>query len=99
MALTTAVTESLSCKLCSFYVFDNSIYKECLEGYPAYANCLISSHYSGKNGQAVGYFIPQGEVFDKRKLRRLFKDGDSYDALFFEASIEGVPLFSMPGVK
>jgi AraC-like DNA-binding protein len=92
------VAEGLECKLNATYRIDEDLFKECLEGLPSYTNCLISGLNSG--GQAVAaYFVPQGEIFSKKNLPALFKENFELELIFFDAGIEAVPLFGMPGLN
>jgi AraC-like DNA-binding protein len=92
------VAEGLECKLSASYKINKDLFDECLEGLPAYSNCLLSA--VDAKGQAVAYyFVPQGEIFSKSQLTALFTGPYVLDLFFFDAAIEMVPLFGMPGLK
>jgi AraC-like DNA-binding protein len=99
MPFASLVEQSLACKLSGHYRIDKSLFDECLNGLPAYTNCLMCGIDPATGQLELTYFLPQGEIFDKKALIEFFYKPYEFDLIFFDAYLEGVPIFGIPGIK
>jgi AraC-like DNA-binding protein len=99
MAFSNLVSQRLACSLSGYYKLDKELYDECLEGLPAYTNALLSGIDSTTGKREIAYFIPQGEMFDKKQFPEIFNEPYLLEIFFFDALVEGIPVFGIPGLK
>jgi AraC-like DNA-binding protein len=99
MPFDVLVSQSFECKLSGYYRIDKDLYDECLNGLPAYTNVLICGIDPATNEREISYFLPQGEIFDKKKLIELFYKPYIFELIFFDALLEGIPVFGIPAIS
>ena len=93
------VTKDLKCKLLSYYRIDMRSFNKTLEGMPAYANCLLAAIDPATDRIEHTYFVPQGAIFDKKELSVLLDNKFNIEAMFFNAHIGSIPIFSVAELK
>ena len=99
MSQTLPPTFHLRCALLEFYRLEKTLYDECLNGIPAYTNCLLIGIDNETRQREIAYFVPQGALFDKKTLIELFYKPYTYEAIFFDTHFENIPLFALPGIS
>jgi len=98
MPFATLVHE-LECELTGYYKLDKQLYDECINGLPSYTNCLLCGIDPSTGKRELAYFLPQGETFDKKQIIELFHQLYNFELIFFDATINGIPVFGLPGIK
>jgi AraC-like DNA-binding protein len=98
MAFTSSLAETLDCSLAAFCKIDAALFDECLNNSPTHTNCLMIGSGIQSGMAEIAYFLPQGEIFDKKKLSDMFSKPYNFDLIFFNARINDIPFFAMPGL-
>lgn len=93
------LVHQLECELTGYYKLDKQLFDECINGLPSYTNCLLCGIDTATGKRELAYFLPQGETFDKKQIIELFHQPYIFELIFFDATINGIPVFGLPGVK
>src|SRR4051812_32963855 len=93
------LVHQLECELTGYYKLDKQLYDECINGLPSYTNCLLCGIDVATGKRELAYFLPQGETFDKKQIIELFHQPYHFELIFFDATINGIPVFGLPGIK
>jgi AraC-like DNA-binding protein len=99
MAFTRLIGQALDCRFVAYYHADEALFIECLDGIPAFTNCLLCGVSKTTGARELTYFIPQGELFERSVLEPLFDKSYRFEMVFFDTGLDGIPIFSVPGVK
>jgi AraC-like DNA-binding protein len=98
MAFVSLIEKSLECRLTAFYRIDHSNFLDCLNGLPAYNNCLLCCTDKSTGALESVHFVPQGGIFDDNYFKGKTGKSLSIDLVFFDATINHAPFFGIAGM-